>query len=47
MLKSCDYYQYKTIMIKQLKNALGLPKRGKTEPMIEVFYKYDPQHIII
>ena len=47
MLKSCDYYQYKTIMIKQLKNALGLPKRGKTEPMIEAFYKYDPQHIII
>ena len=47
MFRSYDYDQYKKIVIKQLKNALGLPKRGKTEPMIEIFFKYDPKHIII
>ena len=47
MLNSGDYKDFKAIVVKQLKHALSLPKQGKIEPMLEVFYKYDPEHIII
>ena len=47
MKQSTDFKQYKALVIKQLKNALGLPKHGKVEPMLQAFYRYDPEHIII
>ena len=47
MENSVDYKKYKALVVKQLKHALNLPKKGKVEPMMEAFYIYDPEHIII
>ena len=47
MEQSVDFYQYKALIVKQLKQALQLPKKGKVEPMMEMFFKFDPKHIII
>ena len=47
MIGSVDYSKFKAIIIKQLKNALNLPKHGKVEPLLELFYKYKPENIII
>ena len=27
--------------------ALSMPSKGKVEPMMEMFFKYNPEHIII
>lgn len=47
MMRSVDFYSYKALIVKQLKSALSLPKKGKVEPMMEMFFKFDPEHIII
>ena len=47
MIKGTEYQQYKAILVKQLKLALGLPKKGKVEPLLKLFYNYDPKVIII
>ena len=47
MERSVEFQQIKAIIIKQLKLALSLPKKGKVEPLLKVFYKYDPKIIVI
>jgi len=47
MLHSTDYTKYKATIVKQLKLALSLPEKGTVQPMLEVFYKYDPTNIIM
>ena len=47
MERSVDFNQYKALIVKQLKNALSLPQKGKVEPMMEMFFKFDPQIIIV
>ena len=47
MIKSVEFQQYKAIVVKQLKLALGLPKKGKVEPLLKLFYHYDPKMIIV
>ena len=47
MIKSTDFTLYKSILVKQLKQTLQMPTKGKVEPMMEMFYKYDPEHIVI
>ena len=47
MLNSVDFNKYKAVITKQLKLALNLPSKGTVKPMMDMFYKYDPQHIII
>jgi len=47
MINSTDYAQYKAIIIKQLKKTLQLPGKGQVEPMMEMFFKYNPEHIVI
>ena len=44
--RSVDFNQYKTLIVKKLKIALSLPKKGKVEPMIEMFFRFDPKIII-
>ena len=43
MERSVDFNQYKALIVKQLKNALSLPKKGKVQPMMELFFKFDPK----
>ena len=47
MKRSVDYCNYKALIVKQLKLILSLPKKGKVEPMMEMFFRFDPEHIII
>ena len=47
MERSVDFNQYKALIVKQLKIALSLPKKGKVEPMMEMFFKFDPKIIIV
>ena len=47
MMRSVDFYSYKALIVKQLKLALSLQKKGKVEPMMEMFFRYNPEHIII
>ena len=35
------------MLVKQLKETLQLPSKGKVEPMLEMFYKFNPENIII
>ena len=35
------------MLVKQLKETLQLPSKGKVEPMLELFYKFNPENIII
>ena len=47
MVNSKDFGDYKALVVKCLKNALDLPSHGKVEPMLQMFYNYNPEHIII
>ena len=47
MNRSTDFKKYSALIVKQLKQALSLPKKGKVEPMMELFFKFDPEHIVI
>ena len=47
MERSVDFNQYKALIIKELKHALQLPKKGKVAPMMEMFFKFDPPIIIV
>ena len=47
MERSVDFTQYKALIVKELKLALQLPKKGMVEPMMEMFFKFDPQIIIV
>ena len=47
MERSVNFKQYKALIVKQLKHALQLPKKGKVEPMMEMFLKFDPKNLII
>ena len=47
MERSVEFQQLRAIIVKQLKLALSLPKKGKVEPLLKVFYKYDPKIIVI
>ena len=47
MIQSTDFAQYKAILVKELKETLQLPSKGKVEPMLEMFYKFDPENIVI
>ena len=46
MINSVDYSKFKALIVKQLKLALNLPSKGSIKPMMDIFYKYDPLHII-
>jgi len=46
MLKGVEYRQYKAMIVKYLKSALTLPKKGKVEPLLELFYHLNPINII-
>ena len=47
LTRGVEYKLYKAIIVKQLKLALGLPKKGKVEPLLSLFFNYDPKNIII
>ena len=46
MIQSTEFNKFKAVIVKQLKFALNLPKKGKVEPMLEMFFKYKPENII-
>ena len=47
LTRGVEFQMYQAIILKQLKLALGLPKKGKIEPMLNMFYQYEPKNIII
>ena len=47
MVNGVEFQMFQAIIVKQLKIALGLPKKCKVEPLLRLFYHYDPKIIIV